>query len=238
MTRFITFVSGKGGVGKTTSAINVGQALHNMEKDVLLVDASLGTPNLSLKLGIINPVKTVNSFLRKEHGIHEIIHQHDSGLRLIPASPSYSKFQETPLEKIPHLFEHLDKKHKYVLIDAPSGINQEVHTILTHSDEVIVVVTPTLSSVIDALKTMEIAKEHGNIIAGIILNMSNSGKDELSKPEVEEILGHPILAEVRYSRKVRKAMHKQLPLNYKYPHSRAARQFRKVAEHISFYPPS
>ena len=46
MTKFIAFVSGKGGVGKTTSTLNVSKALASLGKEVLLVDANIVTPNL------------------------------------------------------------------------------------------------------------------------------------------------------------------------------------------------
>ena len=85
----------------------------------------------------------------------------------------------------------------------------------------------------DALKTVQLAKEHNNAIAGIILNMTNGGKDELTQKEVESILEFPILANIGYTRKVRKATHKQMPLTYLYPRSRYAKEFRKVAEHLS-----
>ena len=66
MTRFITLVSGKGGVGKTTTAINLGQALTDMGKKVVVVDANLVTPNIGIHLGVMNPEGTINKFLRKE----------------------------------------------------------------------------------------------------------------------------------------------------------------------------
>ena len=69
MTRFITFVSGKGGVGKTTSTVNIGHALITAGKKTTLVDGNLVTPNLSLHLGMLNPESTLNNFLRKEKSL-------------------------------------------------------------------------------------------------------------------------------------------------------------------------
>ena len=58
MTRFISFVSGKGGVGKTSLAINVSHTLQNLGKSVVLVDANIATPNVKLYLGVLRPGKT------------------------------------------------------------------------------------------------------------------------------------------------------------------------------------
>jgi len=234
MTKFITIASGKGGVGKTTVAINLGQALINLGKKVIVVDSNLVTPNISIHLGLINPDGTINKFLRKEKTIKDIIYTHESGLSIIPASPSYIEFQKTNPQKIAEIFEHLDNLADIVILDAPSGLGYEIEQILKHSDEVIIVANPNLSSVMDALKTIQLARSNQNIIAGIVLNMSHRGWHEMKPHEMEHILNYPIIANIKADRKIRKSLHQQLPLNFLYPSSRSAKEFQKVAEHITF----
>ncbi|MBI2669247.1 MinD/ParA family protein [Candidatus Woesearchaeota archaeon] len=233
MTRFIGFVSGKGGVGKTTATVNVGYALHQLGRGVLLLDANLVTPNLGIHLGVVDPAHTLNKFLRKEKSLHQIRYVHDSGLSFIPASPSYIEFQKTNPQQLTEIFEHLDNTIDYVLVDAPSGLGFEVSQVLKNTDEAVIVVNPNISSVMDALKTLQIAKQHQNAIAGVLVNMSHKGKHELSETEIEQILGHPIISNIRYDRKVRKATFHQAPIGMLYRFSRSARQFRKVAEFLT-----
>ncbi|MBI4151489.1 P-loop NTPase [Candidatus Woesearchaeota archaeon] len=233
MTKFIAIVSGKGGVGKTTSTLNLGQALTDLGKKVVLLDGNLVTPNLALHLGLISPEGTLNKFLRKEKSLKEVLYFHESGISVIPSSPSYNEFQKTNPQKLDKVFEHLDNVADIVLVDCPSGLGYEVSQILKNTDEALLVVNPTLSSLMDGLKTIQLAKSYNNIITGVILNMSHGGRFELSKKEVEEIIGHLVLAEVRYDRKMRKALHRQVSLNYLYPRSRSARAFKAVAEHVS-----
>ena len=85
----------------------------------------------------------------------------------------------------------------------------------------------------DALKTIQIANEHSNVVAGVILNKSHKGKYELRKKEIENILGHKVIADVPEHRKVRKALHKKLPVNSLYPRCKVSKEFLKVAMHIS-----
>ena len=233
MTKFIALVSGKGGVGKTTCTLNVGQSLAKLGKDVVLLDANIVTPNLAIHLGHMNPEGTLNKFLRKEKSLKEIMYLHESGISLIPSSPSLSEYQRTNPQKLHKVFDLLKNAADFVLVDAPSGLGYDLLQILKNTDEVVIVTNPNLSSVMDALKTIQLAKENNNIISVIILNMSNGGKDELLPKEVESILEHPILANIKYHRKVRKAAHRQMPLTYLYPRSKPAREFMKVAQHLA-----
>ena len=72
------------------------------------------------------------------------------------------------------------------------------------------------------------------MVAGVILNMTNKGRHELNQREIEEIISYPILANIRLDKKIRKSLHRQMPLPYIYPRSRSAREFIKVANHLSF----
>jgi len=233
MTKFIAIVSGKGGVGKTTSTLNVGKALVDLGHKVLLLDANLVTPNIAIQLGFMNPEGTVNKFLRKEKSLKDITYLHESGVSVIPASPSYTEFQKTNPQALPEIFEHLDDTTDFVLVDAPSGLGFDVTQVIKNCDEALIVVNPNLSSVMDGLKTIQLVNSHEKMVTGILLNMSNSGRNELSTEEVQNILGYQIIANVKYDRKMRKAVHKQMPLNYLYPHSRSAKQFSQIAKHVA-----
>ena len=233
MTKLIAIVSGKGGVGKTTSTINIGQSLTKLGKRVLLLDANLATPNLALQLGMLSPEGTLNKFLRKEKHINEIIYLHNSGISLIPASPSFAEFQKTNPQNLNKIFTHLHDLADFVLIDAPSGIGFEVNQIIKHCDEILVIVTPNLSSGMDALKSIELARSHDKFVVGAILNMTHSGRHEMKQREVQKTLSCPILANIKYDRKMRKALHKEQPLTHLFPRSNSAKQFKKVAEFLT-----
>ena len=83
MSRTISVVSGKGGVGKTISAINLAHALFSQGKDVLLVDGDLNSPNLHHYLGG-EIVYSIHDVLNNRLHFTEIIHKHPSGIETIP----------------------------------------------------------------------------------------------------------------------------------------------------------
>ena len=235
MTKFIAIISGKGGVGKTTTTLNIGKALVDLGKRVILLDANLTTPNLAIKLGYLDPEGTLNKFLRNEKTLKEITYAHESGVSIIPSSPSLTEYHSTTEKDLIEIFEHLDETADFVLVDAPSGVGPELEKVLKHCDESLIVINPNMSSVMDALKTIHLAQSHDNIIPGIVLNKSHRGRHELNQQEIEEMLEHQILANIKDDRKIRKATHFNMPLNYLYPRSRSAKQFRAVAEYLCFH---
>ncbi len=235
MTRCIAVVSGKGGVGKTSSTVNLAQALSALGKRTVVLDANLVTPNVALHLGLLEPKSTVNHFLQRKKGMKDIIHEHeDCGVSFIPASSSFREFRNTDYAKLGKVFEQLKGTVDFVLVDAPSGLGEDLLHILEHTDEVLAVVTPTNTSVMEALKSIELAKLKNNTVAGALLNMSSMWPShELSSREVADILGVQVLANVRYDRKMKKSLHKQLPLQHLYPWSRSAKQFTQVAQFLA-----
>src|SRR3972149_804170 len=101
MTRAIGIVSGKGGVGKTTLAINLAAALaRHYNKRTALVDCNLTTSHISLYLGIYHKTTTLNHVLREERSMDEATHQHESGMKIVPASLSLSDLDGVDILKI------------------------------------------------------------------------------------------------------------------------------------------
>jgi septum site-determining protein MinD len=234
MTKHIALISGKGGTGKTTTAVNLALALNKTGKKVVLVDGNLATPNVMLHFGVVKPVNHLNSFLLKEKSFKEIIYQHHDGTSIIPASISLNDYHNTNFSKISRVFDNLEGTSDFVLVDSPSGLNNEVMEILKNTDEVLVVVNPTTSSVLEALKSIELAKKHDNFVAGAILNMSNRGRKELSLKDVEQILNVPVIANVRHHSKFRKSLHSQEPLYSKYGRSSIKKEYDKIANYLTF----
>ncbi len=241
MTRLICVASGKGGVGKTTVAANLGAALNEFGMNTLIIDGNFTTPHLGFHLGVPLYPKTIHDILRGEANIEEAIYVHPSGLKVIPGSISISDLKSTKPEKLTEILLELLGTHDFVILDGAAGLGREPLTGMEATDEVLVVTNPDLPSVTDALKVIKLAEEFGSHILGVVLNRVKNTQHELTVDDVESLLGYPVISMVPEEPKVDESIAAKTPLVLYAPDSRAAIEIKALAAKlagIEWTPPS
>ncbi|MGI6169263.1 MAG: septum site-determining protein MinD [Christensenellales bacterium] len=148
----IVITSGKGGVGKTTTAANLGTGLALGGKRVVLVDTDIGLRNLDVVMGLENRivydlVDVVEGTCRLKQAL--IRDKRYEGLFLLPAAQTRDKTAVTP-EQMKDLMDKLKEQFDYILVDCPAGIEQGFKNAIAGADQAIVVTIPEVSSVRDA----------------------------------------------------------------------------------------
>ena len=114
MMRAIAISGGKGGTGKTTTAINLALALNYFEKKTIIIDCNVTTPNISLHFGTpILPV-TLHDVLAEKKEISEAIYSHETGTMVIPASISYENLKNSNLSSLPKIIEELKSQADFI----------------------------------------------------------------------------------------------------------------------------
>lgn len=233
MSKIFVITSGKGGVGKTTTAINLAAALNYLKEDVVLVDANLTTPDLGIYLGApIVPV-SLNHVLLGKADVDEAIYEHESGTKIIPCSLSLKDMEKVNPEKLHDVVKRLRKISDYVILDSAAGLGKDTLTAIEASDEVILVANPELPSVTDALKTAKLAESMGKEVRGVIITRVK--KDGLDMPylNVKDMLEVPILGIVPEDSKVRHSHVMKNAVFHTHPKSPAARAYREIAKKIT-----
>ena len=228
MRRVIGVVSGKGGVGKTVTAANLALAMQEMGKQVVCIDADVTASNLALQLDMHpNPEITLQDALEGKVDVLKTITLHDTGLMLIPSSLALEQ-EGLDREKFKRL---LDRLSGYVIIDAPPGLNEDVHTIIDVSDELLIVTNPEIPAVADAMRVAEaIRRKKGEEAAlGIVLTKSENASYEVSEREIESATELPILVKVPHDRETKKSIASRIPLVHYNPHAKAAIEYRRLA---------
>lgn len=222
--------SGKGGTGKTTTAINLGAALGMLGKDVMIVDANLPTPNVALHLKIPPEMKTLNDMVKGKAGIDKATHLLKMRVKVIPAAFSVESLQGFNPKKFKKLIKRIEKNNEFTLIDCAPGLGIEVINALKASDNTIIVLNPELPSLADACKAIQIAKDLGVEIVGVIVNRTGRFKQELSDEEIASVMGKAkILGRVPEDPLVASSISFGQPVVTLYPFSPAAHAFKQIA---------
>ena len=116
MARNICIISGKGGVGKTTTAICLSH-LMNKHKKVLLVDANLTTPNVNIHLGSPILKNSMMNVLKEDLPLEEVICHHKSGIRLIPSVTSMHDLKTLDYNKLKEILRKVRAHAEIIIID-------------------------------------------------------------------------------------------------------------------------
>lgn len=229
MGRIIAIVSGKGGVGKTTTAINLGAALNKLNKEVIIVDANLNTPNIGIHLGApIVPV-TLNHVLKGKADISEAIYEHSSGTKIVPSSLSIKEITKFNTKRIPQVIRQLKDRADFIILDSAAGFSEEAMATLDAGEEIIIVTNPEMPSVTDSLKAVKVAREMKKDIKGVIVTRHRDQSYEMSLQSIKSMLEAQIIGVVPEDVSVKKALNKRDAVVHTYPKSKVSRKYNEIA---------
>ncbi len=197
MARIIVITSGKGGAGKTTVCANLGIALARKSLRVLLMDLDIGLNNLDVVMNVEDKVvydfiDVVENRCRPSQAF--ITDEEEPTLCIMP-SCKIAKRQVLP-DAVKKVILRVSDSFDYVLIDCPAGLDVGFRRAVSSAAEAIVVVTPHLSGVRDADKTIAQLQALGisvNVVVNRVRGDLVAGGEMLSAFEVFSILGHTAL---------------------------------------------
>ena len=172
--RVIAIASGKGGVGKTNLAVNLGIALMKLGTRVLLVDADLGLANIDVMLGLV-PKFNLGQVITGQKSIDDVITNGPLGLRIVASGSADYKManlSDRSLEFCLQQLNELEKNTDIMLIDTGAGISRNVLKFVLAAGEVIIVTTPEPTAITDAYGIIKvIASADKNTPIWVVVNM-------------------------------------------------------------------
>ncbi len=242
MARVIAITSGKGGVGKSNFALNVGIGLAMMDHSVQILDADLGLANLDILLGI-RPQSSLEDVVLGRAGIEDIIVHTDYKVDLIPGSSGQQDMADLKGDDLRTLVQSVMKASMgvdFLLVDTGSGISSGVISFLLAVPEVIVGVTPEPTSLTDSYALIKVLEKNG--YSGKISMFSSLVPDSVTGRALHRKISSAaqrfLQTRIAYvgcvyeSDKLPKAVADQVPAIVRFPTSDVARCYRVVATTI------
>lgn len=241
--RTIAITSGKGGVGKTSVAVNLGLLLAAEGHRVALLDGDMGLANVDVMLGL-TPKFTLRHVVEGRKTLDEIMLKGPNGLYVIPASRGVEAMANLSVTEQAQLLERLGRLENMIdilLIDTAAGISPNVLSLVLAADETIVVTIPEPTAITDAYAIIKVLSRHrADPRAGILMNMVEgaSQAEELFE-QLYRIIQHFLKVEVRLAGHVvrdecvGRAVCEQKPFAICFPYARASRLLLDLAKSMT-----
>jgi septum site-determining protein MinD len=232
MKKIIVITSGKGGVGKTTTAINLGAAMNHFGREVLVIDGNLSTPNIGIHLGSSEVPVNLNHVLSDKADVFEAVYEHDSGMKIIPSSLSVKELKKVKPERLKTFKKDFLKIADFIIVDSAAGLSQEAIASFDLADELIIVTNPEMPALTDALKAIKVAESMKKSVIGVIITKVRKDDIELQPETVKEMLEIPILGMVPYDLDIPRSLNLRDAVVHTHPKSKPARAYKEIAAKI------
>lgn len=232
MAKIIVITSGKGGVGKTTTAINLGAAMNYFGADVLVIDGNLSTPNIGIHLNSPEVPIDLNKVIHGKADPDEAVYEHESGLKVMPSSLSLKELKKIKPEKLKALKEEFKKLADHIILDSAAGLGTEATSVIEMADEIIVVTNPEIAAITDALKTIKLSQELKKNVIGVIVTRVKKDEIEMQPENVKEMLEVPILGMIPEHKDIRKSQRIKDAVVHTHPKGAPARAYKELAARL------
>jgi septum site-determining protein MinD len=199
----IAIASGKGGVGKTTIAANLGIMLSRLHKKVTIIDMDLAMPNLEIITGIKSTPVGLIDVLEGRLGLDRVTYAGPEGIKIIPPGimlEGYSK--EDTKQKITELLKNLPVENDYIILDMPPG-REAIDVFSGNNIGVLLVVNSNKPSILDAVNIKVLLDKKNVKTLGVILNRYQRDPELIG--EIEKTLDSKVVAVIPESKIVNDA---------------------------------
>jgi len=228
LAKIIVVTSGKGGVGKTTSAAAIATGLALRGKKTVVIDFDVGLRNLDLIMGCERRVVyDLVNVIQGEAGLNQALirDKRIDNLHILPASQTRDKDALT-LEGVEKVLDTLTKDFDFIICDSPAGIERGAQLAMYFADEAIVVTNPEVSSVRDsdrilgllASKTRRAERGEDPIQEHLLITRYNPSRvdlgDMLNLEDIREILAIDLLGLIPESEAVLRASNQGVPVTH------------------------
>lgn len=243
MARIITVTSGKGGVGKSNTSINLAIHFKKMGYRVIILDADFGLANIEIMFGAI-PKHNLCDLIYQGKNIKEIITWGPMGVGFISGGSGIAGMSNLNRDYLNYIIQNLvelDSLADIIIVDTGAGISDSVLEFLVAGGEILLVTTPEPTSITDSYSLLKALSRHPRydkestsikMIANRV-NKEEEGRGLFEKLNavVERYLKIPIsyLGSIPQDDKLLKAVMQQTPVSLQNPTAKSSQAYEEMA---------
>ena len=244
LARVITVTSGKGGVGKSNTSINLAIQFRKLGYRVIILDADFGLANIEIMFGAV-PKHNLCDLIYQGKNIKEIITWGPMEVGFISGGSGIAGMSNLSKDYLNYIIQNLvelDSLADIIIVDTGAGIGDAVLEFLVASGEILLVTTPEPTSITDSYSLLKalnrhprFSNEHSKI--KVIANRVDSqeeGRLLYSKLStvVSRYLKLPLdfLGSVPQDKQLSKAVMQQMPVSLQNPNAASSLAYQRMAE--------
>lgn len=244
--KVLTITSGKGGVGKSNTAVNLAIQFRRMGKRVIIFDADIGLANVEVMFGTV-PEYNLSDLIYQGKSIREIITKGPEGIGFISGGSGIVSLNNLTRDQIDYLVRSLQQLNDLtdvLIVDTGAGISDTVLEFVIASPEVLLITTPEPSSLTDSYSLVKALYKNPNFVQNgtnirLIANKVSSAEEARAVYEkldqvTNKFLGGSIsyLGMVPSDPNLERAVRSQKIVSLEAPTSRASKAYELIAKSL------
>ena len=243
LARVITVTSGKGGVGKSNTAINLAIQFRKMGQRVIILDADFGLANLEIMFGAV-PKHNLCDLIYQGKNIRDIITWGPMEVGFISGGSGIAGMSNLSKDYLNYIIQNLvelDEMADTIIVDTGAGISDAVLEFLVASGEILLVTTPEPTSITDSYSLLKALGRHPRYSAEdsqikVIANkVFGEAEAEALYDKLEAVVVRYLKVPITYlgmipqDTQLAKAVMQQMPVSLDNPRARSAVAYEAIA---------
>ena len=243
LARVITVTSGKGGVGKSNTAINLAIQFRKMGQKVIILDADFGLANIEIMFGAV-PKHNLCDLIYQGKNIRDIITWGPMEVGFISGGSGIAGMSNLSKDYLNYIIQNLvelDEMADTIIVDTGAGISDAVLEFLVASGEILLVTTPEPTSITDSYSLLKALGRHPRYspdtsqIKVVANKVFGEAEAEALYAKLEAVVGRYLKVPITYlgmipqDTQLAKAVMQQMPVSLDNPRARSAVAYEALA---------